>query len=69
MMGFQNRIAIQTVPEQASQEFLHHSSGQRVNTDVVIADALRQQYPELKLTVTPQFSCDLLGFVSTCLST
>lgn len=46
----------------AAAEFVHHSSGLRTSTDIVIADALRKQYPSLKLTVSPQQNANLLGF-------
>lgn len=34
-------------------EFFHHSSARRVNTDVVLIEAIRRQYPELTLTIAP----------------
>jgi transitional endoplasmic reticulum ATPase len=56
---FQGRAAM----DGAAQEFIHHSSGQRVFTDTVIVDCLRKQYPELKLTVAPEPSTGLLAYV------
>ncbi len=44
----------------AYQEFFSHSSGPRVHTDEVIAEALRKQYPELHLTLTSR--CNFLGY-------
>ena len=44
--------------------FFAHSSARRVCTDTVIVEALRKQYPELKLTVAPSSACNLLGFAS-----
>ncbi len=44
--------------------FSNHSSGLRVNTNTVLASALRKQYPDLHLTITPTYSSDLLGFAA-----
>lgn len=47
---------------QTSRQYFKHSAAQRVNTDAVIVDSLRAQYPELHLTVVPGYNCDLLAF-------
>lgn len=47
----------------AYQGFTRNSQGLRINTDVVIVEALRKQYPELHLTVVPEWNCSVLGFI------
>lgn len=42
--------------------FFEHSSAPRINTDAVVVEALRREYPQLHLTVTPRQSCDLLSY-------
>lgn len=46
------------------QEFYQNSQGQRINSDAVIAEALRKRFPELHLTIFPVYNCNLLGFTS-----
>lgn len=61
-------LALRPAHDEAAREYFHHSSGQRVSTDIVIVEALRRQYPELNLTVAPvdglTSSCDLLAFAA-----
>jgi len=46
-----------------TRRFFDHSGAARINTDAVITKALREQYPQLELVVTPSSSaCDLLRF-------
>ena len=51
-----------------SREFYHHTTGQRVFTDAVIADSLRKQYPNLPLTIVPisvlGYPCDFLSYAA-----
>lgn len=51
-----------------SREFYQHSSGQRVYTDALIADSLRNQHPQLPLTIVPisslGFPCDFLAYAA-----
>lgn len=47
-----------------TQVFYNHSSGQRIHTDTVITEALRQQYPNLALVVAPLYSCNLLAYAA-----
>lgn len=49
-------------PWSVTERFFAHSTARRVNTDSVIASALKEQYPGLELSVVPQFSADLLSF-------
>lgn len=46
------------------QEYHHNSTGLRTNTDVVIVETIRKQYPNLHLTIIRQGSCDLLEFAA-----
>lgn len=36
---------------QTSRQWVEHSSGKRVNTDVVIVDSLRSEYPQLHVSM------------------
>jgi transitional endoplasmic reticulum ATPase len=47
-----------------ARTYFDHSSAQRVNTDAVIVDSLRNEYPSLHLTVVPQRSCNLISYAS-----
>ncbi|KAF2132185.1 P-loop containing nucleoside triphosphate hydrolase protein [Dothidotthia symphoricarpi CBS 119687] len=47
-----------------SREYFHHSSAQRVNTDIVLVEALRKQYPDLELVVVPEGSINLIAYAS-----
>jgi len=44
--------------------FYQHSSASRVNTDAVIVEALRAEYPQLHITVVPVIDCDVVAFAS-----
>lgn len=44
--------------------FCRSSQGLRINTDVVIVEALRKQHPALHLTVVPMYNCNVLGFTA-----
>jgi len=55
--------------DEAAREYFHHSSGQRVNTDIVLTEALRRQYPNLDLIVAPQRGLNLLAYASAGLAT
>jgi transitional endoplasmic reticulum ATPase len=59
-----NSFNVHSSEDQAGREYFHHSSGQRVNTDVVLVEALRKQYPHLGLVVVPQSGTNLLGYAS-----
>jgi hypothetical protein len=47
---------------ETSREYFKHSSAERVNTNAVITQALRKEYPELHLTIVPTFPCNLLAY-------
>lgn len=44
--------------------FYHNSTAPHINTNTVLASALRKQYPDLHLTITYTYSADLLGFAA-----
>jgi transitional endoplasmic reticulum ATPase len=50
--------------DETAREYYHHSSAQRVNTDIVVAEALRKQYPNLNLIVVPPYGLSLLNYAS-----
>jgi transitional endoplasmic reticulum ATPase len=47
-----------------SNQFYTHSTAKRVNTDLVITDAIRTEYPHEHVTTVPVFSADLLQFAA-----
>lgn len=49
---------------QVSREYFKHSSAKRINTEAVIVDQLRSEYPELHLTVVTAFNCDVIAWAS-----
>lgn len=52
------------VRNETSRAYFEHSSAKRINTETVIVDALRKEYPQLHLTVVPRDNCDLIAFAS-----
>lgn len=48
----------------AGHRYFEHSSSKRINTDTVLVEALRTQYPTLELVVTPYGLVDLLAYAS-----
>lgn len=44
--------------------FYDNSTAPRINTNVVLNSALRKEYPNLHLTISPTYSSDLLGFAA-----
>jgi hypothetical protein len=49
---------------QTSRQWFKHSAAQRINTDAVIVESLRQEYPQLHLTVVPSFNNNLLAYAA-----
>ncbi|KAK7949531.1 hypothetical protein PG988_016170 [Apiospora saccharicola] len=45
-----------------TRDFFDHTKAPRVNTDAFITRSLKEHYPELKLVVTPAYSCELLAY-------
>jgi transitional endoplasmic reticulum ATPase len=46
------------------RQYFEHSSAKRVNTDVVLVEALRTQYPKLELVVSPVSRLNLLAYAA-----
>ncbi|KAH6226714.1 hypothetical protein HBI42_012800 [Parastagonospora nodorum] len=59
-----NSFTVQSHEDQTGREYFHHSSAQRVNTDVVLVEALRKHYPHLELVVVPVGVTNLLAYAS-----
>lgn len=47
-----------------SRRYFEHSSAERINTDAVIVDSVRKDYPDLHLTVCPSRTCNILAFAA-----
>ncbi|KAF1937333.1 ATP-dependent Zn protease [Clathrospora elynae] len=50
--------------DMASLSYFDHSSAKRVNTDAVLVEAVRTQYPNLDLVIAPQGRLNLLAYAS-----
>ncbi|KAL7621966.1 hypothetical protein AAE478_007467 [Parahypoxylon ruwenzoriense] len=48
----------------ATEVYFDHSSAKRVNTDSVIVQALKQEYPNLELVIAPEGTSNLLAYAS-----
>ncbi|KAF1834203.1 ATP-dependent Zn protease [Decorospora gaudefroyi] len=59
-------MASQTMSHEdmASLSYFDHSSAKRVNTDIVLVETIRTQYPDLDLVVAPQGRLNLLAYAS-----
>lgn len=44
------------------KEFYNNSTAPRINSDVVLVDVIRKQYPSLHLTIISSYQCDFLGY-------
>lgn len=51
-------------PNSTSSTWFNNASGERVNTDVLLVQTLRKDYPNLHLAVVPSYSTDLLAYAS-----
>ncbi|KAK5123429.1 hypothetical protein LTR85_002861 [Meristemomyces frigidus] len=47
---------------ETARQYYEHSAAPRVNTDAVIVEALRAEYPNLHLTVVPRQTCNLFAY-------
>lgn len=43
-----------------TSSFYEHSTAYRINTDAIVTQAIRAEYPKQHLTTVPQFTCNLL---------
>ncbi len=46
------------------RSFYNNSTAPRINSNEVIVEAIRKQYPELHLTITPTYSTNLLNYAA-----
>jgi transitional endoplasmic reticulum ATPase len=46
------------------REYFHHSSAQRINTNVVLVEALRKQYPGFDLVIAPLGALNLIAYAN-----
>ena len=49
---------------EVSRTWVEHSSAPRTDTDAILVEALRKEYPELHLTVVPSFRCNIIAYAS-----
>ncbi|KAI5197470.1 P-loop containing nucleoside triphosphate hydrolase protein [Aureobasidium subglaciale] len=49
---------------ETSNAYFEHASGVRVDTSAVLIEAIRREYPQLHLTVTPAFEANLIQFAA-----
>lgn len=49
---------------EAAQRYYEHSTAPRINTDIVLVEALRAEYPNLHLAVVPQPRCNLFAYAA-----
>lgn len=47
-----------------SRRYFEHSSAERINTDAVMVESVRKEYPDLHLTVCPTRTCNILAFAA-----
>ncbi|KAK4235739.1 putative ATPase [Achaetomium macrosporum] len=50
--------------DETAKQFFRHSSGKRINTDAIVAKALKAEYPNLDLMIVPSWGVDLLAYAS-----
>ncbi|KAK5995044.1 putative ATPase YjoB [Cladobotryum mycophilum] len=50
--------------DEPTKQFFAQATGKRVATDVIIAKAIQQQYPKLKLSIVEAYNCDLHDFAA-----
>lgn len=50
--------------DMAALSYFDHSTGKRVNTDAVLVEALRTQYPNLDLVIAPEGKLNLLAYAA-----
>lgn len=48
----------------ASHRYFEHATGKRIDTEIVLIEALRSQYPKLELVVTPTARVSLLAYAA-----
>ncbi|KAG9550002.1 P-loop containing nucleoside triphosphate hydrolase protein, partial [Aureobasidium melanogenum] len=59
-----NFVSNPSFTNETSNVYFEHASARRVDTNAVLVEAIRREYPQLHLTVTPTYSCNLLAFAA-----
>lgn len=49
---------------EVSRTYSKHSTAKRVNTDVVVVEAIRAEYPQLHLSVIAQYNCNIVAWAA-----
>lgn len=57
-------FTVESHEDWTSREYFDHSSARRVNTDIVLVEAIRKQYPNLELVIVPAGNASLLAYAS-----
>ena len=63
-MTGENFVSNPSFANETSNAYFEHASGLRVDTSAVLIEAIRREYPQLHLTVTPVNSCNLMAFAA-----
>jgi transitional endoplasmic reticulum ATPase len=63
-MTGENFVSNPSFANETSNAYFEHASGVRVDTNAVMIEAIRREYPQLHLTVTPVYSCDVMAFAA-----
>jgi transitional endoplasmic reticulum ATPase len=50
--------------DKPTSAFYDHSDAHRINTDAVITQAIRSEYPNQHITTIPEFTCNLLSYAA-----
>lgn len=60
----QNNISASASEGEAARTYFKHSAAKRINTNAVLAAALKSQYPALHLSIVPNYSADILAYTA-----
>lgn len=63
-MTGENFVSNPSFANETSNAYFEHASGVRVDTNAVLIEAIRREYPQLHLTVTPVSSCNIMAFAA-----
>lgn len=51
--------------DEPTATFYEHSTAPRINTDALVTQAIRKEYPSQNITTVPQYTCNLLQYAAT----
>lgn len=57
-------VASTSYRDEVYERFYTNSIAPRINSDVVLVDAIRKKYPSLHLTIVPGYECDFLQYAA-----